>query len=63
MTIFYYIRTSRNQLPRNAKTEWSPTGGGRLQESNHWGTPPKRGPDTSTFWEIIKIKMSKVRHV
>ena len=32
---------------KNATTEWSLTGGGRLQESNH------RGPWTSTLWKII----------
>ena len=28
-------------------------GGGRLQESNHRRSLPRRGPDTSTLWKII----------
>ena len=34
---------------QNAKTELSLTGGDRLQESNHRGSPPIRGPGTSTL--------------
>ena len=38
---------------QNAKTEWSLTGGGHLQESNPGGRLPRRGPGTSTLWKII----------
>ena len=38
---------------QNDKTEWSLTGGGRLQESNHWGPLPRRGAGTSTLWKVI----------
>ena len=41
------------QGTQNAKTEWSLTGGGRLQESNHRGSLPRRLPGTSTLWKII----------
>ena len=37
----------------NAKTEWSLTGGGRLQESNHRAPFPRRGPGTSTLRKKI----------
>ena len=46
----------QSNLPKattqNAKTEWSLTGGGRLQESNHGGPLPRRGPGTSTLCKI-----------
>ena len=35
------------------KTEWSLTGGDRLQESSHKGPLLRRGPGTSTLWKII----------
>ena len=35
------------------QTEGSLTGGGRLQESNHKGPLPRRGPGTSTLWKIV----------
>ena len=38
---------------QNAKTEWSFTGCGCLQESNHKGDFPRRGPGTFTLWKII----------
>ena len=41
------------QGTQNAKTEWSLTGGGRLQESNHRGSLPRRMPGTSILWKII----------
>ena len=41
------------QGKQNAKTEWSLTGGGRLQESNRRGSLPRRLPGTSILWKII----------
>ncbi|CAH3182619.1 unnamed protein product [Porites evermanni] len=38
---------------QNEMTEWSLTGGGRLQESNYRAPLPRRGPGTSTLWKII----------
>ena len=37
----------------NVQTEWSLTGGGRLQESNLTGPLPRRGRGTFTLWKII----------
>ena len=39
--------------PKCTQKTWSLTGGGRLQESNHMGPLPRRGPGTSTSWKII----------
>ena len=40
--------------------EWSPTGGGSLQELNHRGSLPTRGPGTSTLWNFIYCMQSKL---
>ena len=38
--------------------------GGHLQESKHRGYLPRRGPGTSTFWQIILwLPMSKLGYV
>ena len=39
--------------PKCTQKTWSLTGGGRVQESNHMGPLPRRGPGTSTSWKII----------
>ena len=48
------------------KAEWLLTGGGCIQESNHRGPFPRRGPGgpgTSTLWKIVAEKMSLVKLV
>ena len=46
------------------KAEWLLTGGGCIQESNHRGPFPRRGPGgpgISTLWKIVGEKVSLVK--
>ena len=51
---FKYSRTSRKRSPKMQRLSGRLRGGGgRLQESNHKGSLPTRGPGKSTLWRII----------
>ena len=51
--ILHPVEPPLSDHPKCTQKTWSLTGGGRVQESNHMGPLPRRGPGTSTSWKII----------
>ena len=57
---FKYSRTSCKRSPKMQRLSGRLRGGGRLQELNHQGSLPTRGPGKSTLWRIIIYCMQRL---